>query len=177
MRIFLAPVNISKHLLDIIFNNLSNYLAEDIIPINLTFELESLFSSERNQYYSTGFLKQAIDKTKDFDGKVIILTSLDIFIPVLTFVFGEAQLNGKHSVVSICRLYEEFYANEGREDLLIERASKEILHELGHNLGLIHCIDWDCVMHSSNSVEEIDIKGKFFCDSCKELISKFNVVK
>ena len=177
MRIFLAPVNISKHLLEIIFNNLSNYLVEDIIPINLTFELESLFSPERNQYYSTGFLKQAIDKTKDFDGKVIILTSLDIFIPVLTFVFGEAQLNGKHSVVSICRLYEEFYANEGREDLLIERASKEILHELGHNLGLIHCIDWDCVMHSSNSVEEIDIKGEFFCNSCKELISKFNVVK
>ena len=43
---------------------------------------------------------------------------------------------------------------------------KEVLHELGHCYGLIHCIDWDCVMHSSQGIEEVDIKGEFYCRNC-----------
>ena len=177
MKVFLTPVNLSDSLTKLISDKLSVYLKEKPYTIHLGFDIESLFFPERNQYYSTAFLKQALDKTEAFDGKVIILTNLDLFVPVLTFVFGEAQLNGKHSIVSLCRLYEEFYANEGNEELLINRAAKEILHELGHNLGLLHCIDWDCVMHSSNSIEEVDIKGDFYCKDCLEKISKFDIAK
>jgi len=90
------------------------------------------------------------------------MTELDIYVPVLTFLFGEAQLNGKLSLVSVCRLHEEFYSGTSDSGLLLERTLKESLHELGHNYGLIHCHDWDCVMHSSNSVEEVDIKDIIF---------------
>ncbi|MGE5399311.1 MAG: hypothetical protein ACM3S2_02845 [Ignavibacteriales bacterium] len=38
-------------------------------------------------------------------------------------------------------------------------------------MGLIHCRSWDCVMHSSQGVEEIDIKGQFYCPDCMEILS------
>jgi archaemetzincin len=89
---------------------------------------------------------------------------------VLTFLFGEAQLDGKHSVVSVCRLHEEFYSGTSDFNLLLDRTVKEVLHEIGHNFGLIHCLDWDCVMHSSNSVEEVDIKGSEYCKKCRSIL-------
>jgi archaemetzincin len=106
------------------------------------------------------------------NGKILMLTELDIYVPVLTFLFGEAQLNGKISIVSVCRLHEEFYSGITNNELLFERTEKEVLHELGHNYGLIHCRDWDCVMHSSNSVEEVDIKGHTYCNNCRTLLGK-----
>lgn len=94
----------------------------------------------------------------------------------MTFVFGEAQLKGKHSIVSVCRLHEEFYLEKTDEKLLLERAMKEVLHELGHNFGLLHCTNWDCVMHSSLGIEEVDIKGGRFCNKCKEMISSDKIL-
>jgi archaemetzincin len=177
MKIYLSPVNLPDGLIRSISDKLSVYFAAGIQTVYLNFDIESIYFPERKQYYSTAFLKQATEKTEAFDGKIVILTNLDLFVPVLTFVFGEAQLNGKHSVVSLCRLYEEFYSNEGNDKLFLNRAVKEILHELGHNFGLLHCIDWDCVMHSSNSIEEVDIKGDFYCRSCRESISNLNILK
>jgi archaemetzincin len=74
----------------------------------------------------------------------------------------------------VCRLHEEFYSERTDEVLLKERTLKEILHELGHNFGLKHCINWDCVMHSSTSIEEVDIKGKSYCSECYRSIKIYN---
>ena len=64
-------------------------------------------------------------------------------------------------------LHEEFYSEMTDENLLNERTMKEMLHELGHNFGLMHCSDWDCVMHSSTGIEEVDIKGNYYCKICE----------
>ena len=111
-------------------------------------------------------IAEIIKVTDEYNGKVLVITDVDIFVPALTFIFGEAQLNGKHSILSVCRLHEEFYSGVSNENLLLTRTIKEALHELGHNYGLRHCIDWDCVMHSSNGIEEVDIKGNTFCKKC-----------
>ena len=66
----------------------------------------------------------------------------DLYVPVLTFVFGEAQLEGNCAVVSTARLHEEFYGMPASDDLLGERLLKEAVHELGHTFGLRHCADW-----------------------------------
>jgi archaemetzincin len=87
---------------------------------------------------------------------------------VLTFVFGEAQLDGNCAVVSTARLKEEFYGLPGRQELLRERLLKEAVHELGHTFGLRHCADWRCVMTSSHAVERLDVKGAEFCRACRK---------
>jgi archaemetzincin len=171
MDLYIAPVVFSNQtLLDDVIKNLGTVFHKPVYRLNLDIDTDKLFSVERNQYYSTGFLEQAIGQTGLINGKVLIVTELDIYVPVLTFLFGEAQLNGKLSLVSVCRLHEEFYSGTSDFELLLERTLKESLHEIGHNYGLIHCQDWDCVMHSSNSVEEVDIKGGSFCKNCSSLL-------
>jgi archaemetzincin len=171
MDIFIAPVVFSnRELFDTLIKNLESVFHKPIKQLTLDIDTDKLYSVDRRQYYSTGFLEQAIEQTSYINGKVLMITDLDIYIPVLTFLFGEAQLDGKHSVVSVCRLHEEFYSGTSDFNLLFERTVKEVLHEIGHNFGLIHCLDWDCVMHSSNSVEEVDIKGSEYCKKCRSIL-------
>jgi archaemetzincin len=183
MSIYIAPLKFSNSaLLSFILKELqrifseSSFLNQKIEVLNLDVDIEKAYSKERAQYYSTKIISEVIKKTESPDGKIIVLTDVDLYIPVLTFVFGEAQLDGKHSIVSICRLHEEFYSGITNDKLLIERTIKEILHELGHNYGLIHCIDWDCVMHSSTSIEEVDIKGGNYCKECGKKIKDIYLV-
>jgi len=171
MNVYLAPLKFSnKLLLDKINNELTRQLSFEIKKAELKIDIENSYSKERAQYFSTLIISEAIKQSEALNGKVVILTEVDLFIPVLTFVFGEAQLNGKHSIVSVCRLHEEFYTGKTDEDLLLKRTMKEILHELGHNFGLKHCHDWDCVMHSSTSIEEVDIKGDNYCKVCADSV-------
>lgn len=99
------------------------------------------------------------------------LASCDLYIPVLTFVFGEAQLQGPFAVVSSFRLRQEFYGMPTDPQLLINRVVKECMHELGHTLGIPHCEDYTCVMASSHTVEWIDLKKSRFCESCRAIMA------
>lgn len=167
MDIFIAPLKFySAPLLQNLVTELSKRFSSAIHVIDLKINLDDFFSIEREQYFSTQIIAEAMKLTDKFNGKIILLTDVDIFVPVLTFIFGEAQLNGKHSILSVCRLHEEFYSGVSDEHLLFQRTVKEALHELGHCYGLRHCADWDCVMHSSPGIEEVDIKGNTFCRKC-----------
>jgi len=86
-------------------------------------------------------------------------------------VFGEAQLDNQAALTSVHRLRQEFYGLPEDERLFFERCEKESLHELGHAFGLVHCREWECVMHSSNSIEQVDLKGGRCCDRCSALLS------
>jgi len=167
MEIFIAPIKFySALLLQNLVTELSKRFSSGIHVIDLELNLDDFFSIDRKQYFSTQIIAEAMRFTHGFNGKIILLTDVDIFVPALTFIFGEAQFNGKHSVLSVCRLHEEFYSGISNEKLLLERTIKEALHELGHCYGLRHCIDWDCVMHSSPGIEEVDIKKNTFCRKC-----------
>jgi archaemetzincin len=127
------------------------------------------FSSLRGQHHSTEILKRLLADASADSWRILGVTSYDLFIPILTFVFGEAQLNGRCAVVSAHRLHQEFYGMPHDEPLFRERLLKECMHELGHTLGLHHCADYRCVMCSSNNVERIDLKGTDFCAACAAL--------
>lgn len=127
----------------------------------------NFFDPSRNQYYSTKILEAALTKFSAAYDKLIVLTQFDLYVPILTFVFGEAQLNGKAAIVSTSRLHNEFYGLQRDEKILSERFKKEIMHEIGHTFGLKHCHDWFCVMHSSSTVDEVDIKGGNYCRDCR----------
>ena len=98
------------------------------------------------------------------------MTDVDLFIPILEYVFGEAELSGGRGVVSTYRLRQEFYGLPPDPALLIERIIKEVRHEWGHALGLRHCRRFDCVMRASPSVDQIDSKGDGFCEDCSKLL-------
>lgn len=152
-------------------------LAASLVPVFRTacrirpgfFDISFAFDDKRRQYYSTAIL-QRLERACDPDARVLGVTTCDLFVPVLTFVFGEAQLEGNCATVSTARLREEAYGLPGRPDLLHERLLKEAVHELGHTFGLRHCRDWECVMTSSHAVERLDVKGVNFCPACAKVV-------
>ncbi len=130
------------------------------------------FEPKRNQYYAKKIIeKLACDIPLDCE-KLICLTDVDLCTPVLTFVYGEAQLGGSIALVSLNRLRQEFYYLPPNDTILIERVTKECIHELGHCYGLYHCSNPQCVMCFSSSVLSIDNKLKKFCVGCGQYFKK-----
>jgi archaemetzincin len=122
---------------------------------------------ERRQYHSTELLARLSAVSAPEIWRLLGVTPLDLYIPTLTFVFGEAQLDGRGAVISTCRLRQEFYGLPSNPALLRERLLKEAVHELGHTLQLRHCDDYRCVMAASHSVEWVDLKTCHFCPACR----------
>jgi len=128
---------------------------------------EFAFDERRGQYHATSILHRIHEGEPDREVRVIGVTRHDLFVPILSFVFGEAELGGRCALVSIHRLDERFYGLPARQELLRDRLVKEAVHELGHTYGLRHCDDWRCVMTSSHAVDRLDIKGRDFCPACR----------
>lgn len=131
-------------------------------PLDITFSYDEL----RRQAWSTPVLARLAAVPHPRGAAVVGVTGLDLFVPVFTFVFGEAQVAGPAAIVSTHRLRDEFYGLPPNPALLLERLTKELLHELGHTQGLRHCDDWRCVMSSAHTVERIDVRQAAFCCSC-----------
>jgi len=129
------------------------------------------YEAGRNQYYSTKILKEMLKEVPEDALKLLGVTDKDLCIPILTYVFGEAQLGGMAAVVSLARLRQEHYGVAPDRPLLLERLRKESLHELGHTFGLIHCPSRECVMYLSNTVVDVDSKGRTFCRACQMAVA------
>jgi archaemetzincin len=128
--------------------------------------IDFAFDAGRRQYGSIPVLEM-LTRLCPADGlKLLALTSRDLFIPVLTFVYGHAQLGGRVSLVSLERLKQEFYGFAPNREIFLERALKEALHEVGHTFGLVHCADRGCAMALSTNIRQIDAKQAAFCASC-----------
>jgi len=139
---------------------------------NPWFDPEASFDTSRGQYSSTRILKQLLDDPQEPAERILGVTSVDLFAPVLTYVFGEAQLGGRAAVVSSHRLRSEVYGLPADEALLFERLHKEAVHELGHTFGLLHCANQTCVMRSAVYAEEIELKSAGFCELCRALLKR-----
>ncbi len=147
-------------------NDLRDYLDLPVKTMGALAIPEGSFLRNRNQHHSTVILKELLGEVPSDALKVLGLIDRDLCIPILTFVFGEAQLGGTASLVSLARLRQEFYGLPADPSLFRERLYKECLHELGHTFGLIHCHTRDCVMYLSNTVMDVDRKERTFCSDC-----------
>ncbi len=128
------------------------------------------YHPERQQYQSSEILERVTALARGQDWRVLAVTAVDLYIPILKYVFGEAQLQGCCALISYHRRRQEF-SGLGRDDsLLRQRLLKESIHELGHTLGLAHCQDYRCAMASAHAVEWIDLRGDAICEACRSKI-------
>jgi archaemetzincin len=133
-------------------------------------DLPETFDPLRKQYNSSLILRQLIAAPPADAYKILGITAVDLFIPILTYVFGEAQLDGIGAVVSLHRLNNQFYGLPEDSGLMHDRLLKEAVHELGHTFGLLHCFQPGCVLNASTYVEDIDQKSIELCSVCREAI-------
>lgn len=135
---------------------------------SLVTDIAFAFDRDRNQYHSTPILEALAAAAPAACHKILGLTEGDLYIPILTYVFGEAQLNGRACIVSTSRLAEDIIAdNRGLERRLI----KEAVHELGHTFNLRHCEERTCIMHYCRGVRDVDRKARDFCRHCRVMLS------
>ncbi len=146
----------------------SLHVACQILPYEL--DPTPSYHPERQQYHSSEILQRMQPLVRPQDWRFLAIADVDLYIPILKYVFGEAQLGGPCAVVSVHRLRQEFYGLDRDDDVLRRRLVKESVHEIGHTLGLRHCQDYSCVMASSHSVEWIDLRDSTLCDSCRSQV-------
>ena len=130
-------------------------------------DLSPYYNPTRRQYDGDRLLHQIPAFTNSEYYKLIGLFRVDLYIPILTYIFGQAILGRDCAVASVYRLRNELYGLKQDEELLLSRTVKEVIHELGHTFGLIHCHSTTCVMRSSTYVEDIDLKEAKFCRQCR----------
>jgi archaemetzincin len=158
--------NTRPYLLDAVCASLARAFHTDCSLLDRKFDPAFAHHPERNQYFSTSILEHMAQNNAHVD-ILLGVTELDLYIPILTFVFGEAQLGGTCALVSYHRLTQEFYGLPPDPDVLTERLVKEAIHEVGHTAGLTHCEDYECVMAATHAVEWLDLKTSAFCDDCR----------
>ena len=155
-----------KDLLEMIVQDVEH---EFMVPVKTReghLDLSEFYNCARKQFNGFTLLKEVDGKFASDAGKTIGLFDVDLFIPILTYIFGQAYLNGRVGIASLYRLRNERYGLKMDEKVLVERFLKEVIHELGHTFGLIHCHDQTCVMKSSTYVEDIDQKSHYLCKKC-----------
>ena len=124
------------------------------------------YDKKRQQYNAATILKAFESMPFHNYEKVIGVFEIDLFVPILSHVFGEAKQGGKFALVSLHRLKRNVDGSNSSESLQIERAAKVALHELGHLYSLIHCMDRRCLMHFSGELEDLDETPLYFCRYC-----------
>jgi archaemetzincin len=166
MRIEVIPIgSIGASVLEYLVNLLSEtFKADVVVGFNILIELFHAHE-QRGQYLSTSMLRALRDTQRI--GKVLLgVADVDLYVPSLNFVFGEADPTNRVAVISVTRLRSSFYGLQEDDRLFLERVGKEAVHELGHIFHLKHCAHRRCVMFFSNSLADTDLKENEFCQRC-----------
>ena len=169
-RILIAPINtFEQDLLQPIGQAIERLFGFSTYIQPLIEDIDFAFDPQREQYYSTRILEMLSAAAPPQAVKILAITTADLFIPILTYVYGEAQLGGRACIISTCRL-DDGLPLKHLTDLVRLRLIKEALHELGHTFQLRHCPDRECCMHYCRSLHDVDRKTEQLCRHCQVLL-------
>ena len=164
--ILISPVGkLSTELIDAVAGKIRQVFGFATETTPILQDLSFARDDNRNQYHSTAILDRLAANTPPRTVRVLAIAQVDLFIPILTHVYGEAQLGGVACIVSTFRL------NEGSSGMniapkYIDRIVKEAVHELGHTFNLRHCPEHTCIMHYCRNEEDVDRKSDQLCRYC-----------
>ena len=165
--IYLAPIGtVDEGLLGMLEDSLRQAFGFEVRRAASCADPLYAFDASRLQYSSTLILREIVRSLPSDAFRVLGVTEVDLFIPMLSFIYGQAQLGGKAGIVSVARLSQEFYGMPANQDLKANRTVKEAIHELGHTFGLIHCLDKGCPMSLATNIHQLDLKGSELCHGC-----------
>ncbi len=175
--IYVCPLGpVGENILDCVTHSLETRSEMAVRVLPAMADPSYAYDEGRGQYSSKRLLKRLMACCPRETFKIIGVTRVDLYVPILTFVFGAAQISGKCAVVSTRRLDPRYYNQAFDPDLFLARVEKTAVHEFGHSLGLIHCRDRRCVMFSSTRIADTDAKKTRFCPTCREIF-KWNLDK
>ena len=158
---------------DILFQIARSINIRSRILCNIISDIEApdyAYNITRRQYNAKMILQNLIKCCPPNTLKFVGITDVDLYIPILKFVYGLTQIQGKCCIISTHRLLPQFYGYPNDQDLFMSRLEKTVLHELGHSFGLTHCRNRSCVMYSSTRIDDTDFKNPYFCPTCLELL-------
>ena len=171
MFLRIVPVgSMPKEILEVIINELgdTNIKCRVMTKVDLPQEAFNQWRKQYNAEVIMNYLSSSSEvKFIDSNIPTLLLTEADLYYGGLNFVFGLEDPRKSCAIVSLSRLKPEFYDEKPNRKLLEERVVKEVMHEVGHYLGLDHCMNTGCVMNFSPSVYDVDKKQKNFCENCK----------
>lgn len=168
--IYISPVGqIAPWITRILAEKMSAFFGFNTQVTPLLADIAFAYDPERNQYHSTLILEKLARECPGGGLKVLGVTKEDLFIPILTHVYGEAQLGGRACIISISRLITG--PDMGGADSGAGRIVKEAIHELGHCFDLRHCEDEKCIMHYCRKLADVDKKSNRFCRYCTIFLS------
>lgn len=167
MRITLSPLtNVAFEIIEELNNSVNAVFHCPTEIKTSSSDLVQAYNAQRRQYLSSELLVSLNKAKRDADERIVGIVDVDLYTPGLDFVFGEADVISGIAIVSLYRLKQEYYGLPPDKALFLTRASKEIVHEIGHTFGLKHCTDTKCVMHFSNCLADTDWKETNFCSKC-----------
>ncbi len=134
-------------------------LPVDVMPTNA-------YHKKRGQYDARGVLDALAARLPSDAIGLVGVTTDDLFIPSVNFVFGLGSFRQRVAVFSIHR-YGDDYSLSGDTGTLLRRSMTVATHELGHVMSMRHCTAYRCVMNGTSSLEEADRHTLHLCPVCR----------
>jgi len=173
-KITLVPIgHIDDSLLEFIYQSIGNTFRLDsriVLCQDLLGEVPDPVYG--GKYNSTTLIKELFECLPEKKSKMVAITERDLYSPIFSCLFGEAQLGGCCALISLHRLHQEYYGLAEDNSLFLSRCEKEVVHEISHLFGLVHCDNSYCIMYPSNNIIDTDVKSCSFCPECQELIEQ-----
>jgi archaemetzincin len=154
-------VPVSEELVETVREHTALYFGVNTEVLQQTQVPARFFDPQRQRYDADALARELSRGVPRSSLGVLGLLGADLHGLGLDYVFGLGLLRDRAGVFSTFR----YRTDDSRR--MIQRVLKVASHEIGHLLGLKHCVFYRCLMNGSNSVEEMDQQPLHVCPVCQ----------